>query len=57
MKLADPPLPPQWSLCHAHLKRDFEALLDRGGKAEPIGLWGLAEIERLFALWHRFRAG
>src|SRR5436190_18979692 len=26
-----------------------------GGGA--IGRWGLAEIERLFALWHRFRAG
>ena len=23
----------------------------------PIGRWGLAEIERLFALWHGFRAG
>jgi transposase len=28
-----------------------------GGEAEPIGRWGLAEIERLFAVWHRFRAG
>ncbi len=31
--------------------------MDRGGGAVPIGRWGLAEIERLFALWHRFRAG
>jgi transposase len=45
------------ALCHAHLKRDFQALVDRGGEAEPIGRWGLAEIERLFALWHSFRAG
>src|SRR3954449_12914393 len=45
------------ALCHAHLKRDFQALVDRGGDAEPTGRWGLAEIERLFALWHRFRAG
>ena len=45
------------ALCHAHLKRDFQGLVDRGGEAEPIGRWGLAEIERLFALWHRFRAG
>jgi transposase len=45
------------ALCHAHLKRHFQALVDRGGEAEPIGRWGLAEIERLFALWRRFRAG
>jgi transposase len=45
------------ALCYAHLKRDFQALVDRGGPAEPIGRWGLAEIERLFALWRRFRAG
>src|SRR5215216_5486210 len=40
-----------------HLKRAFQGLVDRGGEAEPIGRWGLAEIERLFVLWHRFRAG
>jgi transposase len=45
------------ALCYAHLKRDFQALVDRSGEAEPIGRWGLAEIGRLFALWHRFRAG
>ena len=27
------------------------------GGAAPSGRWGLAEIERLFAQWHRFRAG
>jgi transposase len=40
------------ALCYAHLKRDFQALVDRGGEAERIGRWGLAEIERLFTLWH-----
>jgi transposase len=45
------------ALCWAHLKRAFHGLVDRGGEAEPIGRWGLAEIERVFALWHRFRAG
>ena len=45
------------ALCYAHLKRDFQALVDRGGEAEPVGRWGVAEIERLVALWHRFRAG
>jgi transposase len=49
--------PERRALCHAHLKRDFQALVDRGGEAQCIGRWGLAEIERLFVLWHRFRAG
>ena len=44
------------ALCWAHLKRAFQGLVDRGGEAEPIGRWGLAESGRLFALWHRFRA-
>src|SRR4051812_10419707 len=45
------------ALCYAHLRRDFRAMVDQGGEAEPVGRWGLAEIKRLFALWHRFRAG
>ena len=40
------------ALWFAHLKRDFRALVDRGGEAASVGRWGLAEIERLFALWH-----
>jgi transposase len=45
----------QRALCYAHLQPDCLNLVDRGGEAEPIGRWGLAEIEWLFALWHRFR--
>jgi transposase len=45
------------ALCYAHLKRHFQGLVDRGGEAAPIGRWGLAESERLFALCHCFRAG
>jgi transposase len=40
------------ALCWAHLKRAFQGLMDRGGDAEPVGRWGLAESERLLALWH-----
>jgi transposase len=46
----------QRALCWAHLKRAFQGLVDRGGEAEPVERWGLAEIGRLFSLWHRFRA-
>jgi transposase len=45
------------ALCYAHLKRDFQALVDRGGEGEAIGRWGLAEIARSFELWHQFRVG
>src|SRR5262249_44730401 len=38
-------------------RRNFQSLMDGSGEAEPVGRWGLAEIERLYALWHRFRAG
>jgi transposase len=47
----------QRALRWAHPKRAFQGLVDWGGKAEPVGRWGLAEIGRLFALWHRFRSG
>ena len=45
------------ALCHRHLTRAFQGLVDRGGAATPIGRWGVAEERRLFALWRRFRAG
>jgi transposase len=49
--------PPQRQLCWAHLKRDFVDWQGYGGAAERIGHWAEAESDRLFALWHRFRAG
>jgi transposase len=47
----------QRELCHAHLKRNFQALVDRGGPGAAIGQWALKEQGRIFALWHRFRDG
>ncbi len=44
-------------LCWAHLKRDLEAWMQRGGRAAALGRWATAEVERMFGLWHRFRAG
>jgi transposase len=49
--------PPRRQLCWAHLKRDFADWQTYGGAAGRIGAWAEAEAERLFALWHRFRAG
>jgi transposase len=44
-------------ICWAHLKRDFQKLIDRGGPAAALGqkLQGLAE--RVFTQWHLFRGG
>ena len=44
-------------LCWAHLKRDFQSLSERQTRAGPLGAWGLREVKRLFAVWHRYQAG
>lgn len=44
-------------LCWAHLKRDFQKLVDRGGEAEIIGEMGLGAVEVVFEVWYRFRGG
>ena len=47
----------QRALCHAHLKRNFQGLVDRGGAGARVGRWGVRELGRVFDLWHRFRDG
>jgi len=44
-------------LCWAHLKRDFQKLVDRNSDATDIGDMGLEAVEILFDLWHNFRGG
>jgi transposase len=44
-------------LCWAHLKRDFQKLVDRGRDAEDIGEMGLDTVTVVFELWHSFRGG
>lgn len=44
-------------LCWAHLKRDFQKLVDRGGDAVDIGEMGLDTVDVVFDLWHNFRGG
>jgi len=44
-------------VCWAHLKRDLQALVDRGGAAEEVGTVALMLVHDLFTVWHQFRAG
>lgn len=44
-------------VCWAHLKRDFQKLVDRGGAARQYGQAGLAAVGVLFHEWHLFRGG
>ena len=43
-------------ICWSHLRRDFQAMIDRGGAAEPIGKKLLRLSDRLFRWWHRLEA-
>jgi transposase len=43
-------------ICWAHLRRDFQAMIDWGGAAEPIGRKLLRLSNRLFRWWHRLEA-
>ena len=49
--------PTQRQVCWAHLLRDFEALVLRGGASEDIGRALLFEAQQMFHLWHRVRDG
>ena len=44
-------------LCWAHLARDFQAMIDRGGLAQPVGEALLEHAQVLFAWWHWVRDG
>jgi transposase len=44
-------------LCWAHLKRDFQGMIDRGGVAGPIGEELSAYTRMLFDLWYKVRDG
>lgn len=44
-------------LCWAHLKRDFQKLVARGGVAKTYGEAGLAVVHILFHEWHLYRGG
>jgi transposase len=47
----------QRQVCWAHLKRDFQKCVDRGGPGRCIGEAGLATVAKIFPAWHLFRGG
>lgn len=44
-------------LCWAHLKRDFQKIVDCGGSSIFVGRRGLRIVSELFVAWHAFQAG
>ncbi len=44
-------------MCWAHLRRDFQAMIDRGGDGQRIGERLLGLSHRLSRSWHRVRDG
>ncbi len=49
--------PRQRQLCWAHLKRDFQAMVDRGGPGAAVGRRLLEYTEVLFGWWYWVRDG
>jgi transposase len=44
-------------ICWAHLKRDFQKVVDRGGTSEGVGRAGQRVVERVFTAWHAYKEG
>lgn len=44
-------------VCWAHLKRDFQALVDGGGAGAAIGARLLTQLRHVFDHWHAYRGG
>jgi transposase len=44
-------------LCWAHVKRNWDKQIERGGKAKELGNRWQAIQKQVFELWHRFRGG
>jgi transposase len=44
-------------ICWAHLRRDFQAMIDRGGAGKAVGERLLEHAEVLFGWWHWVRDG
>ncbi len=44
-------------ICWAHLKRNFQELVDRGKPAEELGRAGLAAVAAIFDVWEEYQRG
>ncbi len=44
-------------LCWAHLKRDFQKVVDRGGPSQGLGRAGPGIVKKVFAAWRAFQDG
>ena len=50
--------PTRWrQVCWAHLLRDFEAMIERGGRSQEIGTALREQGRQMFHAWHRVRDG
>lgn len=47
----------QRQVCWAHLIRDFQAFVDRGGQSQVVGRLLLAQVALIFSLWYHVRDG
>jgi transposase len=44
-------------VCWAHLKRDFQKIVDGGGPSAAVGRKGRQLVKKVFAAWHEFQDG
>ncbi len=49
--------PERRQVCWAHLKRDFQGFIDRGGSSVAFGKAGLELTKELFTIWHDYESG
>jgi len=49
--------PARRQVCWAHLKRDFQKVIDRDGPSTTVGREGLKIVKKVFAAWHAFQGG
>lgn len=49
--------PQKRQLCWSHLKRDFQAFVDRQGESAVIGKLLLTQVKTFFGFWHQLRDG